>query len=83
MLRGETGWHRAIPVVALEQKHFEFAHISGLLGLSVVVAEHVEHAMHDEEREFIVEGSGVLGELPTRNGRTHDDIAEQARRPVG
>ncbi len=47
--------------------------------LGVVVAEDVEHAVHDEQGQLVVERAGVVGGLVGGDGRAHDDIAEQHR----
>ena len=49
------------------------------LRLGVVVAEDVEDAVHDEQRELVVERAGVLGRLARGHRRAHHDVAEQQR----
>ena len=48
--------------------------------IGVVVVEQVQHAVHDEQRELVVERRTVLGRLRLRHGRTHHDVADQRRR---
>ena len=37
-----------------------------LVGLGVVVPEHVQDAVHDQQGQLVVERAGVLGRLPLR-----------------
>ena len=67
-------------VKALEQLAFAPLHLLGLLGLRVVVAQQVEQAVHDEQPELVVERPVVIGRLPARDRRAHDDVAQHDRR---
>ena len=58
-------------------------HPGRLVRLGVVVAEHVEHAVHHEQRQLVVEGAGVArapGRRP-RSGRSRRRRAGAAGRP--
>ena len=48
-----------MPVVRLEQRQLAGAHHGGLGVLRVVVPEHVEHAVHHEQGELVVERAGM------------------------
>ena len=52
-------------------------------GFGVVVAEHVEHAVHDEQRQLVVDGAGVARGLARRPRRADHDVAEQERQVAG
>ena len=58
-------------------------HHGRLLLLGVVVVEQVQHAVHHEQRELVVERARVLGRLALRDERAHDDVAEHDRRVGG
>ena len=77
MLLRESGRRRAVPVVLLEQRPFALAHDTRLAGLGVVVAEHVQDAVHDEQGELVVERPGVCGRGLDGHRRADDDVTEQ------
>ena len=43
----------------------------------MVVAEHVQHPVHHEQRHLVVVAAGVGRRLALRHRRAHDDVAEQ------
>ena len=53
--------------------------------IGVVIAENVEHTVHDEQGEFVVEGAvmdrrvcaRVLGRVARGHRRTHEDVTQQ------
>ena len=51
---------------ACEQLELPGAHRDALVLLGVVVAEHVEHAVDDEQGELVVDRPGVVGRLAAR-----------------
>ena len=80
VLLAEPGRRRAAPVVSARAARARGRRIArGLVRLGVVVAEHVEHAVHDEERELVVERAGVVGRLLAGDVRADHDVAEQHR----
>ena len=52
----------------------------GLAFLGVVVVQQVQHTVHDEQRELVVDGAGVRRRLAGRHRRAHHDVAEHDRR---
>jgi hypothetical protein len=60
-------------MVLFEKGALTRPHLDSLSGVRVVEAENVEHAVHREQREFVVECSGVIGScLPSDVGTDHD-----------
>ncbi len=63
MALAEAGRRSAAPVEPFEQVEFTRSHQRGLVGFRVVVAEHVQDPVDDQQRQLVVERAGVLGEL--------------------
>ena len=66
-------------MVCLEQRDLAGSHHGCLVGLGVVVPEHVQHAVDDEQRDLVVERAGVVGRVASRDRRADDHVAEQQR----
>ena len=64
-------------MVQLEQGALAVAHHARLLRFEVIVSEHVQDAVHDEQRQLVVERAGVGGGLLGGDGGAHHDIAHQ------
>ena len=64
-------------VAALEFVHGGF----GLLGV-VVVAEHVQDSVHEQQSDLVVEASCMARCLPGCNCGTDDDVTEEQRMVV-
>ena len=79
MLLPEPGWNRSVPVVALQVLELAGAHQLGIAGVVVIVTEHVEHAVHDEQGQLVVERAGVRRRLLGSDAGTDDDVAEEDR----
>lgn len=65
------------PVVQLEQLQLARLHRVQLIVVSVIVAEHVEDAVDDEQGELVVDRASVAGGLLDGDGRAHHDVTEQ------
>ena len=72
-----------VPVQGLQQVDLAGPHAGTLLGLGVVVAEHVQDAVDDEQRQLVVDRAGVGGRLRRRHARAHDHVTEQQRQVAG
>ena len=44
-----------------EQRLFACLHASGLVGFGMIMTKHVQHAVHDEQRQFVVQTAVVVG----------------------
>ncbi len=62
-----------------EQLPFAALHPLRVGRFGVVVLEEVEHAVHDEERELVVEALASAGGVPGGDARADDDVAEHDR----
>src|SRR4029453_3208334 len=76
------GLRGALVMEAVEQLALSSLHAGGLLGPGVIVAEHVEDAVHDEQRHLVVVAAGVVRGLALGDGRAQDDVAQQQRHLV-
>ena len=50
-----------MPEVQLEQLTLSGLHRNTLGVVGVVVTEDVQHTVHDQQRQLVVDGAGVLG----------------------
>ena len=75
----ETGRGGACPVMLLEQRPLTSLHRCGLVGLGVVVPEHVKDPVNHEKRDLVVDGAGMLRRLRCGNRRADDHISQQRR----
>ena len=69
----------AVPVVACSSSSSRPRIAAVSAGVGVVVAEDVEHAVHDEQGELVVDGAGVRGGLLGGDRRADHDVAQQHR----
>src|ERR671911_259975 len=68
------------PVVEpIEQVALACLHRRGLVGLGVVVPQHVEYAVHHQQRQLVVVAAGVVGSLALGDRRADDHVAEEER----
>ena len=91
LLLAEAGRRGPVPVELLEQVDLPRSHPGHLVRVGVVVAEDVEHAVHDEQRQLVVDGAGVArapgatataGQITTSPSRS-GQVAGIGRRAVG
>ncbi len=66
-----------MPMMRFEQHSFALSHLDCLVGSSMIVTEDVQDPVHDQQRDLIVEGSGMIGRLACRNRRADHDVTEQ------
>ncbi len=52
-----------VPVQLAQEGEFPRPHPDRLVGFGVVVAEHVQDAVHEQEGQFVLQGAGVAGGL--------------------
>ena len=83
MLLTEAGGRRAVPVVRLEEGELPSSHLGRLVGLGVIAPEHVQDAVHQQQRQFVVERARVRRCLLGRDGGTDDHVTEQQRQVTG
>src|SRR5688572_12761152 len=57
----EAGRCRAVPVQRGEMLELATTHANGFAGCRMIVAEHVQHAVNDQQGQFVVERAGVGG----------------------
>ncbi|HSB87193.1 MAG TPA: hypothetical protein VLD86_12820, partial [Ilumatobacteraceae bacterium] len=77
MLLSEPCRRGPVPVVRFQQLPFAGLHRQALRVVGVVVPEHVQHAVHDEQSQFIFGGAGMFAALPRRHRRTDHDVSEK------
>src|SRR3954453_22395474 len=71
------------PVEAVQQRLLARLHDLRLGVLGVVHPEQVQHAVHDQQGQFVLEGAGVVGGVAVRHRGTDHDVAQQRRHVVG
>ena len=69
--------HGSVPVVLRQQDALALAHRGGLVRFGMIVAEHVKDAVHDEQRQLVVDAAAVIGRRGRGDRRAHDDVAEE------
>ncbi len=79
MIEGEADRRRPHPVEAFEQIALCSAHGACLLWFAMVMADEVQQAMDHQQRQFIIEGAGMVYRLVARHLRADDDVTEQHR----
>ncbi len=65
----EIGRCCTMPVEPFEQVEFARPHERRLVRFRVIVSQHVQDPVHDEQSQLVVERSGVIGELRQRRPR--------------
>src|SRR5215210_4441874 len=70
-------------VEPLEQLALALPHRLGLLVLGMVVVQQMQYAVHDEQRELVIERPAAAVGLAFRHLRAHDHVTEHARRLSG
>jgi hypothetical protein len=73
----ERGRRIAMPMVQYQKFALASLHCRSLGWLVVIVTEDVQHTVNNEQRQFVIDGAGVLGRLPCGDRRTDDDVTQQ------
>lgn len=66
-----------------QQLAFAGLHLDPFGILGVIHSEKMQDPMHDQQRDLIVEGTGMGGRVSLRHERTDHDITEQQRKILG
>lgn len=72
-----------MPVMFLQQFDLSLAHSIARRRFVMIVAEHVQDSVHDEQCDLIVDGAGMIGCLALGDSWAEHYIAEQQRHVAG
>src|SRR4051812_48751782 len=76
MFIGGGSRSRLAPVEAFEQRLLARFHDLRLCVVHVIHTEQVQHAVHDQQRQLVVEGAGVFGRVAVGDGWADHDVAQ-------
>ena len=70
-------------MMTFEQHTLARLHACGFVSIEVIMAEHVQDSVHDQQRELVVDRAGVIGRVGRGHAWAHDHVAQQDRLSIG